>query len=579
MFAFRHLPLRLKIGGLVGLIVLAVFASSAGTYVAVRGQVERLDTMAAAFDTVLARVIPLIQGIKEIRIDIIQVQQWLTDISATRGLDGMDDGFDEAAAYAAKFEEDVTAAKEVAGALALDDVVAALDETHQAFGPYYETGRRMAQAFIEGGPATGNRMMEEFDGVAAAMGEKVERLIAVAETSAAAESESARAAVGAIATQNELLKTVSLVVGAVVLLIAVGAVTLLQIQVTRPLLTMRSVMLRLAEGDRSVEIAALDRRDEIGEMAGAVQTFRDNAVEMERLKAEQEAAAARGVAEKRQTMARLADAFGASVGGVVETVTAAVTGLQRSAQAMSATAEETSRRSTAVAAASEEASVNVQTVASATEELSSSIAEISRQVAHSSASAGKAVEEARRTDATVQGLAEAAQKIGEVVKLISDIASQTNLLALNATIEAARAGEAGKGFAVVASEVKNLANQTAKATDDITAQIAAIQGATNDAVVAIQGIGKTIAEISEIATTVAAAAEEQGTATQEIARNVQQAAAGTGEVSSNIAGVSEAASEAGGAAQQVLDATGELAKEAELLRAEVGKFLEQVRAA
>ncbi|MCG8543821.1 MAG: methyl-accepting chemotaxis protein [Alphaproteobacteria bacterium] len=263
---------------------------------------------------------------------------------------------------------------------------------------------------------------------------------------------------------------------------------------------------------------------------------------------------------------------------VVKNVSSASTQMRSTAEGMSATAEETSAQSTAVAAAAEQATSNVQTVASAAEEMSASVAEINRQVAQSSEIANRANAEAGRTNETVQGLAESASKIGEVVNLISDIAEQTNLLALNATIEAARAGEAGKGFAVVASEVKNLATQTAKATEEIAAQVTDMQSVTNDAVEAIKSIGDTIAEVNAIASTISAAVAEQGGATQKIAENTQHAATGTQEVSSNITGVTQAASETGAAAQQVLGAADELSKQADALHDEVEAFLAQVKA-
>ena len=273
----------------------------------------------------------------------------------------------------------------------------------------------------------------------------------------------------------------------------------------------------------------------------------------------------------------MADKFEADVKGVVETVSSAATEMQSSAESLTSTAEETNQQSTAVAAASEQATVNVQTVASATEELTASVQEVGRQVQESTRIAEEAVAEAEKTNTQVTGLAAAAQKIGDVVHLINDIASQTNLLALNATIEAARAGDAGKGFAVVASEVKNLATQTAKATEEISQQVAEIQASTNDAVAAIGQIGGTIGKMSEIARTVASSVDEQISATREIAQNIQEAATGTQEVTTNISSVREAAGETGAAATQVLHATKELSKQSEMLKNQVDQFLTEIR--
>jgi methyl-accepting chemotaxis protein len=349
--------------------------------------------------------------------------------------------------------------------------------------------------------------------------------------------------------------------------------------ITRPLGRMTAAMTEVAGGNLEVAVPALGQRDEVGHLAAALEKFKEAGQENRRLVAEQEEAKKRAEIEKKAAMNKMADEFESSVKGVVQIVSSASTELQSTAQSMSATAEETQRQSTAVAAASEQASTNVQTVASAAEELSSSITEISRQVTESTRISGQAVADAERTNVEIQGLSEAAQKIGDVVKLINDIAGQTNLLALNATIEAARAGEAGRGFAVVASEVKNLAGQTAKATEEISSKIAEIQAATGRSVTAVQGIGQTIGRINEIATTIASAVEEQGAATQEIARNVQQASAGTAEVSSNIVGVTKAANDTGAASTQVLGASGELSKQSETLRGEVDGFLTNIRAA
>jgi methyl-accepting chemotaxis protein len=348
-------------------------------------------------------------------------------------------------------------------------------------------------------------------------------------------------------------------------------------QVAGRIKTLESAMRAIAQGDLETKIPAAGG-DEIGGMADALVVFRDNAVQIREANERAVREQAEASEQRRHERLKIADEFEAQVRGVVEAVSSSSTQLQSNADGLAATAADASRQTAAVASVSEETTANVSTVATSAEELSSSIAEIARQVAESTKIAGQAVTEAERTNATVKGLSEAAQKIGDVVKLISDIASQTNLLALNATIEAARAGEAGKGFAVVASEVKNLATQTGKATDEITAQINAIQSTTGSSVEAIAAIGQTISRVNEIANSIAAAVEQQGAATQEIARNVQEAARGTSEVSSNVAGVAEAAKKTGTGAGQVLDAAQHLSEQAETLRGAVDQFLGRIRA-
>jgi methyl-accepting chemotaxis protein len=350
-------------------------------------------------------------------------------------------------------------------------------------------------------------------------------------------------------------------------------------RVTRPISSLTGAMKRLANGELHLDVPGTDRSDEIGSMAGAVQVFKDNMIRARELEAETEVNKSRAEAERKRTMSEMADEFERSVAGIVRTVSEAATGLQMAAQALTSSSSQTTHQSTVVAASSEQAAANVRTVAAAAEELSGSVREISRQVSESANIARKAVAEAEHTNAQVTGLSAGAEKIGAIVDLINGIASQTNLLALNATIEAARAGEAGRGFAVVAAEVKALAEQTSKATAEITSHIGSVQTATGQAANAILGIGRTIDEINQIASAIAAAVEEQGAATEEIARNVDHAAQGTTEVTRNITGVNQAAEASTASASQVLTSANELASQSEKLRREMDRFLATVRAA
>lgn len=347
--------------------------------------------------------------------------------------------------------------------------------------------------------------------------------------------------------------------------------------ISRPIVSITGAMQRLSAGELAIAIPGLGRADEVGTMAATLNVFKEGLQENERLRVEQDRAKGKTEERRRGELNQLADAFEMAVGGVVQSVVSASSQLQLAARSMTSATEEVSGQSIAVASAAEEASTNVETVAASAEELASSIGEIKRQADESTRVASRAASDAQATANRVRELADSANRIGEVVNLIDNIASQTNLLALNATIEAARAGEAGKGFAVVAAEVKQLADQTSKATSQISRQIGEIQSSTQSSAEAIVGITSIIEQLNAITSSIAAAVDQQGAATNEIARNVAQASSGTHQVSQNIVGITEAATESSSAATQVLASADDLARQSDTLRGEVSRFLSSVR--
>jgi methyl-accepting chemotaxis protein len=374
------------------------------------------------------------------------------------------------------------------------------------------------------------------------------------------------------------MRNIILIVAAAILLI-IGLVGWVASRgIAKPLSAMSTIMGRLANMDFHVEIPDKTRRDEIGQMAAALDVFKDKMIQNEILCEEQKQAEARAAADRHAAMVKLANDFEGAVGSVIESVSASANELNATATSMAATAEETAHQATSVSAASEQASANVQSVAAAAEQLTHSVDEIGRQVEESADISKQAVDEAQSANQTVKSLSEGAERIGNVVQIIQDIANQTNLLALNATIEAARAGDAGRGFAVVASEVKALAGQTAKATDEIASQISAMQTSTSESVGKIDSISQTITRMNAISDAITTAIGQQLAASSEIARNVQEAAAGTTDVSHTITGVTEAATHTGSAAAQLQSASGELAEQSTILSTKVNDFMQVVRA-
>ncbi len=563
-----------------------------------------ISNVSSEINNGVKHVSPLLRAADDIRFDVVQVQQWLTDISATRGMNGLNDGMDIAAKFAKRFDSDVNKALRSAKELGLQEMIDSLNATKSAFPAYYDAGRKMAQTYVDLGPAGGNKMMNSFDAAAERINNGVEKVmkgVAKLERETSAEMIRTSTAAKDQAIFQLLMLSAFFVVG-IMLLLYIAYMTS---QVLKIISNVSSLLKRAQAGDLDVRILGISNDDERGEIqrnfnrlmdvteafvrevgssmeyVGQGKYFR---IILERGVSGTYLTSTKNINEATRKMGMkvtdftvVADKFETEMQAVAHAVTSAATQLQATAQSMEHTATAASERATAVAAAAESASTNVQTVAAAAEELSSAITEISRQVSNSSDIASSAVDEAHRSGENVKGLADSAAKISEVVGLISDIADQTNLLALNATIEAARAGDAGKGFAVVASEVKNLANQTAKATEEIGGQVGAVQESTNDAVSAMENIGSTIGKIDESTTTIASAVEQQGAATQEIARNVEQASTATMEVTTNIAEVTQAATETGHAAREVLAAAGELAQQGNVMGREMDSFIAELR--
>lgn len=542
-------------------------------------QQPRLNQSQALSGQVKIDSVPLIVAIKDIHFDVVQVQQWLTDISATRGRDGLDDGFTEAKNFAVKFAADIAVAAGHAKALGFKDIEAALNDVSQKFPPYYDMGRTMAQSYVKDGPAGGNKLMAAFDEKAAAIGEAVEKLVNLGSGKVADQlTMQASAALEMRQGNTRLIEFLIIVTSIGFVLYLVGSILVFRL-VKRSFDNLLSDVNLLTDKDFSTPMClSLERKDEFGMVARALAILRDNLSRLDEMTAREEQQKEQAEAERKAFMTALAADFDKSVGGIVENVSASSTQLQETARAMAGIAEQTSQKSAEVTNASDNASANVQTVAAAAEQMSNSISDINIQVGAASSAAKQAVDDVEKTGVQIQSLADTANKISDVIQMISDIADQTNLLALNATIESARAGEAGKGFAVVASEVKGLASQTGKATEEIIVQVEEIQSATRQVVLSMADIANVIKRVDDTSSAIAIAMEEQGSATQEIARNVHEAAAGTENVTRNITDVSQASKQAGEASEDVMTAAGELSSQAEKLKAKVDNFTAQMRA-
>lgn len=599
------LSLKAKLRGLVILTSLGVQAATFGVYLFIQYQQKYIDTLDKRVGPTFERNIKLTETIKDIKLNVAQVQQFLSDISATRGLNGLDDGYKEAEENAKLFHENIKKAISIAeeeekeeeilenaaeraeedaglkaeGNEKAQKTIQALKDAESKFAPYYELGKKMAAAYISGGPEHGNKMMPEFDKASDNINESMDKLRKTAiEEDVKADGDRLKKLINDTNDITDILENYLLASNVLVLIFSAIAFWLVNKIISSPISNITSAINEVANGNNRITVPMVDRGDEIGDMARALEKFRGNSLRVAQLMEEQKQQEEQMDSERRQARLDLANNFEASVKGVVDMVASAATEMEATSKSVAGIANNNKGKLAELMTQVEGASHNVQMVSQSTSELSSAINEISGQVARAAGITSIAVQEAEQADTTAQELTSASQKIGEVLEMINSIASQINLLALNATIEAARAGEAGKGFAVVANEVKELAGQTTKATEEISQYITSIQGATSETVGAIKNIGAKIHEINSISNTIAAAVEEQGAATRDISHNVHNAANSSASVASNAAEVTKSSEETEMAASEMMAASGELSHQAEILRHEVDKFLANVRA-
>jgi len=529
-------------------------------------------------DEVAHNDIVLLKLSKTIKFNVVQVQQWLTDISATRGLNGLNDGFDLAKEFADDFNESVQMAKNIAERSNYTELSNLLQQAEESFPAYYTAGQKMAQAYIDGGPELGNKIMDEFDSGAEKINTVIDKIDSIIDVRSTGRIEEIEKNLLNLKNNNNTIISIIYFASAISIMIAlIGAIYLVMITMRNfSALSLDIQNTAEKEFDAKLELNS-EAEDEFGIIANNIINFRANLKEAGRLASEQEIMKQRAKEEKKQAMHDLADKFDKKVSGMIHSVAAAATQLSQTAEAMGGNISDVGNKANDTAQSSQSTLQNVNTVASASEEMAASVREISSQVTKSTEVVNEAVRKAENAGTSAASLEKATTEMGSVVALIRDIAEQINLLALNATIEAARAGDAGKGFSVVAAEVKNLATQTTKATEDISKQIEGVQAVSSEVADTLNSIKISVDKVNQYSGGISAAVEEQSATTNEIAKNMQIASQGTQRVTENISHINEYAAHAKESSIQMLDASRMLSKEAEQLSSAVSIFLNDIR--